>query len=88
MASLEKALRSLPKASIQERCLELRSFNHPRCQHTEDSSSPVDENEFVFSQFALVDEGLFAYFFSVINEAGEEIAVIDRAWGGIGREVS
>jgi hypothetical protein len=34
-----------------------------------------------------VDEGLFAWFFSIVNEAGEEIATIDRAWGGFGREV-
>lgn len=40
-----------------------------------------------YRQIAKVDSGFLAWSFPVFGENGEQLALIDRAWRGFGREV-
>ncbi|TFK55170.1 Scramblase-domain-containing protein [Heliocybe sulcata] len=51
------------------------------------SSSEPDESEETFTQLAAIDEGLWAWSFSLRDYQGEEFASIRRAFRGLGREV-
>lgn len=54
-------------------------------------SDPQPEPELeddVFNQFALIDEGLWAWHFDLKDARGEAVASVNRAFRGLGREVS
>ncbi|KAI0082766.1 Scramblase-domain-containing protein [Panus rudis PR-1116 ss-1] len=54
------------------------------------ASDPQPEPEIegeTFYQFAEIDEGLWAWDFSLKDGRGEEIASVNRSWGGLGREI-
>lgn len=59
---------------------------HNRVISTASGRQPEPEPS-TFSQFAKVDSGFLAWHFQLLDGHGEEIAYIDRAFRGFGREV-
>jgi hypothetical protein len=87
------ALQSLPPVSCS--CLDLFKQNvtfkrisksPKRILSTTSEPQPQPEPE-TFSQFAKVDSGFLAWHFQILDDRGEELAYLSRAFRGFGREV-
>lgn len=63
-----------------------QSKSHKRLLSVASESQPQPEPE-TFSQFAKVDSGFLAWHFQLLDDRGEELAYLSRAFRGFGREV-